>query len=380
MPPPDAAPSPAPASGPGIAPAVAPPVAPEAPREPARRVDAPPAPPRKPTPGGVEVDGPRAADPAPGAIEEPKLSWRDRLKAGLGLSRERLAGALTGVFRRRTLDDEALVDLEAALLLADVGIDATSHLIDDLPERYRRAGPDADARRVLRDAMADLLAPLERPLTVTKDRPYVIMIAGVNGAGKTTSIGKLAKWLRTQNLSVLLAAGDTFRAAAREQLAVWGERNGIAVVQQQGGDPAAVIFDAIGAARARNIDVVIADTAGRLPTQAHLMDELRKIRRVIAKARDGAPDAVLLVLDANTGQNGLAQVKAFDAAIGLTGLIVTKLDGTAKGGVVAAIAKQHPIPLQFIGVGEGVDDLRPFTAREFVAALLPDDEPAAQPG
>ena len=316
---------------------------------------------------------------APSAAE-PKLSWRDRLKAGLGLSRERLAGALTGVFRRRTLDDEALVDLEAALLQADVGIDATSHLIDDLPERYRRAGPDADPRRVLRDAMAALLAPLERPLTVTNARPYVIRIAGVNGAGKTTSIGKLAKWLRQQNLSVLLAAGDTFRAAAREQLAAWGERNGIAVIQQQGGDPAAVIFDAIGAARARNIDVVIADTAGRLPTQAHLMDELRKIRRVIAKARDGAPDAVLLVLDANTGQNGLAQVKAFDAAIGLTGLVVTKLDGTAKGGVVAAIAKQHPVPLQFIGVGEGVDDLRPFSAREFVEALLPDDEPASQPG
>jgi fused signal recognition particle receptor len=198
------------------------------------------------------------------------------------------------------------------------------------------------------------------------------MVAGVNGAGKTTSIGKLAKWLREQDLTVLLAAGDTFRAAAREQLAAWGERNGVAVVQQQGGDPAAVVFDAIGAAKARGIDVVIADTAGRLPTQAHLMDELRKVKRVIGKARDGAPDAVLLVLDANTGQNGLAQVKAFDAVVGLTGLVVTKLDGTAKGGVVAAIAKQHPIPLQFIGIGEGVDDLRPFVARDFVEALLPD--------
>ena len=364
VPPPDAAPvAPAPVASVPAAPAL---VAPAA---------AAPAPPVEPPPGST----PTGSDAAPSAAE-PKLSWRDRLKAGLGLSRERFAGALTGVFRRRTLDDEALVDLEAALLEADVGIDATSHLIDDLPERYRRAGADADPRRVLRDAMADLLAPLERPLTVTKDRPYVIMIAGVNGAGKTTSIGKLAKWLRTQNLSVLLAAGDTFRAAAREQLVAWGERNGIAVVQQQGGDPAAVIFDAIGAARARGIDVVIADTAGRLPTQAHLMEELRKIRRVIAKARDGAPDAVLLVLDANTGQNGLAQVKAFDAAIGLTGLVVTKLDGTAKGGVMAAIAKQHPIPLQFIGVGEGVDDLRPFSAREFVEALLPDDEPAPQPG
>jgi fused signal recognition particle receptor len=300
-------------------------------------------------------------------------NWRDRLKAGLGLSRDRLAGALTGVFRRRVLDEEALEALESALLQADVGVDATAHLIDDLRTRYRRAGPDADPRAVLRDAFAALLAPLERPLVIGPQRPFVIMLAGVNGAGKTTSIGKLARWLREQQLSVLLAAGDTFRAAAREQLAAWGERNGVAVVQQQGGDPAAVVFDAVGAAKARGIDVVIADTAGRLPTQAHLMDELRKIRRVIGKARDGAPDAILLVLDANTGQNGLAQVKAFDQAVGLTGLIVTKLDGTAKGGVVAAIAKQHPVPLQFIGVGEGVDDLRPFAAREFAEALLPDD-------
>jgi fused signal recognition particle receptor len=299
-------------------------------------------------------------------------SWRERLKSGLGLSRDKLAGALATVFVRRSLDDEALDELESALLQADVGMGATAHLIDDLRARYRRAGPDADPRAVLRDAFVDLLRPLEKPLVIGPQRPFVIMLAGVNGAGKTTSIGKLAKWLREQNLSVLLAAGDTFRAAAREQLTAWGERNDVAVVQQQGGDPAAVVFDAIGAAAARNIDVVIADTAGRLPTQAHLMEELRKIKRVIGKAREGAPDAILLVLDANTGQNGLAQVKAFDAAVGLTGLVVTKLDGTAKGGIVAAIAKQHPIPLQFIGVGEDVDDLRPFVAREFVEALLPD--------
>jgi len=303
-------------------------------------------------------------------------TWRDRLKAGLGLSRGKLAGALTGVFARRTLDDEALEELESALLQADVGMGATAHLIEDLRARYRRAGLDAEPRAVLRDAFVALLEPLEQPLVIGPQRPFVIMLAGVNGAGKTTSIGKLAKWLREQNLSVLLAAGDTFRAAAREQLAAWGERNDVTVVQQQGGDPAAVVFDAIGAARARGIDVVIADTAGRLPTQAHLMEELRKIRRVVGKAREGAPDSVLLVLDANTGQNGLAQVKAFDAAVGLTGLIVTKLDGTAKGGVVAAIAKQHPIPLQFVGVGEGLDDLRPFEAREFVEALLPDEIPA----
>ncbi|HTI47484.1 MAG TPA: signal recognition particle-docking protein FtsY [Casimicrobiaceae bacterium] len=337
--------------------------------EPAAQPEAPPASPVAEPPG----EPPRAQPPLPAPSEDtPARSWRDRLKAGLGLSREKLAGALSTVFVRRTLDDAALDELESALLQADVGMGATAHLIDDLRTRYRRAGPDADPRAVLRDAFVDLLQPLEQPLVIGPQRPFVIMLAGVNGAGKTTSIGKLAKWLREQNLSVLLAAGDTFRAAAREQLAAWGERNGVAVVQQQGGDPAAVVFDAIGAAKARGIDVVIADTAGRLPTQAHLMDELRKIRRVVGKAREGAPDAVLLVLDANTGQNGLAQVKAFDAAVGLTGLVVTKLDGTAKGGVVAAIAKQHPLPLQFIGIGEGVDDLRPFAARDFVEALLPD--------
>jgi fused signal recognition particle receptor len=225
----------------------------------------------------------------------------------------------------------------------------------------------------LRAALLQLLAPLEGPLMVAPgSRPFVIMLAGVNGAGKTTSIGKLAKWLQQRDLSVILAAGDTFRAAAREQLAIWGERNNVAVIRQEGGDPAAVMFDAIGAARARNIDVVLADTAGRLPTQANLMEELAKVKRVIAKAQPGAPHEVLLVLDANTGQNALAQVKAFDTAIGLTGLVLTKLDGSAKGGVVAAIAEQHPIPLRFIGVGEGVDDLQPFVASEFVDALLPD--------
>ena len=202
----------------------------------------------------------------------------------------------------------------------------------------------------------------------------MILLAGVNGAGKTTTIAKLTRLFQSQGLSVLLAAGDTFRAAAREQLAVWGERNGVAVIQQSGGDAASVMFDAVEAAKARRIDVVLADTAGRLPTQAHLMEELRKVKRVLGRALPGAPHEILLVLDANTGQNGLAQVKAFDAAVGLTGLIVTKLDGSAKGGVVAAIAKQHPIPLKFIGVGEGVDDLRPFVAREFVDALLPADE------
>ena len=300
-----------------------------------------------------------------------KPSWTERLKAGLGLSREKLAGALGDVFMRRALDIDAEKELEAALLSADVGVDATQHLLDDLRERWTRAGANADPRATLADAMVGLLQPLEQPLVVGRQRPFVIMLTGVNGAGKTTSIGKLAKWLQSQNLSVLLAAGDTFRAAAREQLTVWGERNGVAVIQQAGGDPAAVMFDAVSAARARGIDVVLADTAGRLPTQSHLMEELRKVRRVLAKAEAGAPHEVLLVLDANTGQNALAQVRAFDDVVQLTGLILTKLDGSAKGGVVAAIAKQHPVPLKFIGVGEAVDDLRPFVAREFVDALLP---------
>jgi len=332
-------------------------------RKPAAPADAPLDPTVSP-----ELPAPASAPPAE------TRSWTERLKAGLGLSRGRFTGALSGVLRRRKLDDEALDELETALIAADVGVDATTHLLEDLKARYRRAGPDADARTVLRDALAALLAPLEQPLVIGTERPFVIMLTGVNGAGKTTSIGKLAKWLQQQNLSVLLAAGDTFRAAAREQLVAWGERNGVAVIRQEGGDAAAVMFDAVNAARARGVDVLLADTAGRLPTQAHLMDELAKVKRVLAKAMPGAPHSVLLVLDANTGQNALAQVRAFDAVVGLTGLVLTKLDGSAKGGVVAAIARQHAVPLQFIGVGEGIDDLRPFHASEFVEALLPDTE------
>ena len=331
--------------------------------------EAPVAPPLPPAPAAAETaPEPPAAEPAPA-----RRSWTDRLKAGLGLSREKLSGALTGVFRRRKLDAEALEALETALLTGDVGVDATEHLLEDLKARWRKSGETADPRTELVAAMVDLIGPIEKPLVIGPERPFVIMLTGVNGAGKTTSIGKLAKWLQQQNLSVLLAAGDTFRAAAREQLVVWGERNNVAVIQQAGGDAASVMFDAVNAAKARGVDVVLADTAGRLPTQGHLMEELRKVKRVLAKALPGAPHEVLLVLDANTGQNALAQVKAFDAAVGLTGLVVTKLDGSAKGGVVAAIAKQHPVPLRFIGVGEGVDDLRPFVARDFVEALLPDD-------
>jgi len=296
--------------------------------------------------------------------------WSERLRSGLGLSRERLARPLAAILGQKALSESSLDELEAALIGADVGVVATGRLLGDLRARWKRAGPTEDARSLLKASLAELLTPLERPLVVGEARPFVIMLAGVNGAGKTTSIGKLAKYLHTQGHSVLLAAGDTFRAAAREQLEAWGVRNQVHVVAQHGGDPAAVVFDAIEAARARGIDVVLADTAGRLPTQRHLMEELKKIRRVIGKAQEGAPHETLLVLDANTGQNALAQVAAFDDAIGLTGIVLTKLDGTAKGGVVAAMAGDRGVPLKFIGVGEGVDDLRPFRAAEFADALV----------
>jgi len=300
-----------------------------------------------------------------------RTSWSERLRAGLAATRARFAHPLGALVGRKPLSEEAIAELEAALLMADVGVPATERILADLRLRWKRAGDRAEARTLLAESLAALLASLEKPLVVGPERPFVIMLAGVNGAGKTTSIGKIARWLQDQGFSVLLAAGDTFRAAAREQLQAWGERNRIHVIAQQGGgDPAAVMFDAITAARARGVDVVLADTAGRLPTQAHLMEELKKIRRVIAKAQPGAPHETLLVLDANTGQNALAQVEAFDAALALTGLVLTKLDGTAKGGVVAAIAGTHPVPLRFIGIGEGIEDLRPFGAAEFADALV----------
>jgi fused signal recognition particle receptor len=304
------------------------------------------------------------------APTDERRSWSERLRAGLEASRQRFAQPLATLMGRKELSEEALGELETALLSADVGAATTERLLGDLRSRWLRAGADADPRALLKASLATLLAPLEKPFAVGPERPFVIMLAGVNGAGKTTSIGKLARSLQMQGHSVLLAAGDTFRAAAREQLQAWGERNRVQVIAQHGGDPAAVMFDAIAAARARGVDIVLADTAGRLPTQAHLMEELKKIRRVIAKAQDGAPHETLLVLDANTGQNALAQVAAFDAALGLTGLVLTKLDGSAKGGVVAAIAGTRPVPLRFIGVGEGIEDLRPFVVAEFVEALL----------
>ena len=318
-----------------------------------------------------------AADAAPAATTPPvaaapPASWKDRLKAGLARTRERLGGGLATIFRRTKVDEALFEELESTLLMADVGVEATAHLLGTLRDRVKRERLESGeaVQRVLMTLLEELLAPLEAPLNVSTHRPFVIMLAGINGAGKTTSIGKLAHYFQAQGKSVLLAAGDTFRAAAREQLQTWGDRNNVTVISQEGGDSAAVIFHAIHAAKARGIDVVLADTAGRLPTQLHLMEEIAKVRRVIAKADDTAPHEVLLVLDANIGQNALAQVKAFDAAINVSGLIITKLDGTAKGGVLAAIARTCPKPLRFIGVGEGLDDLQPFKAREFVAALF----------
>ena len=270
------------------------------------------------------------------------------------------------------VDESLYEELEAALLMADAGVQATNFLLADLRQRVRaaRASEPAQVRALLADAVADLLQPLQKPLVIGEHTPTVIMVAGVNGAGKTTSIGKLTKHLSQAGQGVLLAAADTFRAAAREQLAVWADRNMVEIVSSAGGDPAALSFDAVAAGKARGRDVVLVDTAGRLPTQIHLMDELKKIRRTINKADASAPHEVLLVIDGNTGQNALAQVKAFDDALQLTGLIVTKLDGTAKGGVLCAIARERPVPVYFVGVGEKLEDLQTFRAREFAEALL----------
>ena len=316
---------------------------------------------------------PGAADvPAAAPEAEKKLSWHERLFKGLAKTRAQWGGKLKGIFSRGKVDDELLEELETVLLTSDVGIEATTHLLDELKKAAKRDKLDTPEaiQQALANALLETIKPLEKPLDFNSHKPYVIMIAGVNGAGKTTSICKLAKYFQSQGKSVLLAAGDTFRAAAREQLQTWGERNNVTVIAQESGDPAAVIYDAISAAKARGIDIVLADTAGRLPTQLHLMEEIAKVRRVIQKVEPEGPHETLLVLDANIGQNALQQVKAFDKAINVTGLVVTKLDGTAKGGVVAAIARQCPKPIRFIGVGEQIDDLRPFSAKEFVEALF----------
>ena len=318
-----------------------------------------------------------AAPSVPAVVETPeipaeKTGWAARLKAGLTRTRENLGGKLGNVFKRGKIDDELYDELETILLTADVGVVGTEKLLKDLRAlvKKEKLTEAVDIKPALQSVLLDLLQPLEAPLDVSTAKPFVIMLAGVNGAGKTTTIGKLAKLYQSQGKTVLLAAGDTFRAAAREQLQVWGERNGITVVMQEKGDSAAVIFDAVQSAKAKGIDIVLADTAGRLPTQLHLMEEIKKVKRVIDKALPGAPHETLLVLDANTGQNAVQQVKVFDDALKLSGLVITKLDGTAKGGAIAAIAAARPIPVRYIGVGEGILDLREFDAKDFVEALF----------
>ena len=310
---------------------------------------------------------------APAPAEEQKLSWAARLKQGLTKSRDKMAKSLAGVFGGGQIDEDLYEELETVLITSDMGMEATEYLMKDVRDRVSLKGlkDGNELRGALKDALYDLIKPLEKPLVLPETKePFVIMLAGINGAGKTTSIGKLAKYFQAQGKSVLLAAGDTFRAAAREQLQAWGERNNVTVISQTTGDSAAVCFDAVQAAKARGIDIVLADTAGRLPTQLHLMEEIKKVKRVLQKAMPDAPHEIIVVLDANIGQNAVNQVKAFDDALGLTGLIVTKLDGTAKGGILAALASDRPVPVRYIGVGEGIDDLRPFDARAFVDALL----------
>ena len=321
----------------------------------------------------VAAAQPLAPIPSASNAEPARRSWLDKLRNGLRKTGSSIAQVFTGT----QIDDALYEELEAALLMADAGVAATEHLLQDLKRRVKeaKATDPSQVKGLLIDAITDLLQPLEKGLEVGEHTPTVIMVAGVNGAGKTTTIGKLTRHLSDAGQRVLLAAADTFRAAAREQLLVWADRNRVDIVSQDGGDPAAVTFDAVQAGKARGCDVVIADTAGRLATQLHLMDELSKVKRVIGKAMDGAPHEVLLVVDGNTGQNALSQVKAFDQALGLTGVIITKLDGTAKGGVLAAIAlwsreRKATVPVYFIGVGEKLEDLQTFQAREFAQALL----------
>ena len=301
-----------------------------------------------------------------------KSSWLAKLRGGLAKTGKSIGGIFVGV----RVDEALFEELETALIMADTGVEATEALLVALRAKVKqeRIEDAAGVKQALRDVLAEHLQVLEKPFEVGRVKPLVVMMTGVNGAGKTTSIGKLAFCLQKEGARVLLAAGDTFRAAARQQLVEWGSRNNVDVIAQDGGDPAAVAFDAVNAGRARGMDVVMVDTAGRLPTQLHLMDELKKIRRVIAKADPTAPHEVLLVVDGNQGQNVLSQIRAFDAAVGLTGLIVTKLDGTAKGGTLAAVAAGaqgvRPIPVYWIGVGERIEDLQPFVAAEFAAAVV----------
>lgn len=305
--------------------------------------------------------------------EEVAQNWTARLAKGLSKSRNQMAKSLAGVFGGGKIDEDLYEELETVLITSDMGIEATEYLMQEVRQRVSLRGlkDGKELRQALKEAIYDLIKSLEQPLEIPNNgQPFVIMMAGINGAGKTTSIGKLAKYFQSQGKTVMLAAGDTFRAAAREQLQEWGERNGVTVISQASGDSAAVCFDAVESAKAKGIDVVLADTAGRLPTQLHLMEEIKKVKRVLQKAMPDAPHEVMVVLDANIGQNAINQVVAFDDALGVTGLIVSKLDGTAKGGILAALASNRPIPVRYIGVGEHIDDLRPFNARAFVEALM----------
>ncbi|MGE4243873.1 signal recognition particle-docking protein FtsY [Ramlibacter sp.] len=383
-----------PTAAPTAAPAVAPPPGPPAPT--AAPIATPVPPPASPSPSPLPLPAPAASpstSPRPAAARSPlggsligsalvapmeipvappiapeRQGWMDRLSNGL----RKTGSSISQVFTGAQIDEALYEELETALLLADTGVAATQYLLDEVRRKVQATGATrpVQAKNILVAALTQLLQPLERPLVIGEHQPTVIMVAGVNGAGKTTSIGKLTKHLADAGETVLLAAADTFRAAAREQLAVWADRNRVEIVSQEGGDPAAVSFDAVTAGKARGKGVVIVDTAGRLPTQTHLMEELRKIKRVVTKADATAPHEVLLVIDGNTGQNALNQVKAFHDTLGLTGLVVTKLDGTAKGGVLAAIAQEKPVPVYFIGVGEKLEDLETFRAREFALALL----------
>jgi len=315
--------------------------------------------------------------------DAPKVrGFFDRLRAKLNRGPAWLTTDLAELIPGRKIDAQILDDLETRLITADVGVEAASRILEQLRKRVKaKELDDVDAlRNALHASMLEILRPVQKPLAIDAAvRPYVILVVGINGAGKTTTIGKLAHRLLAEGHSVMLAAGDTFRAAAREQLQVWAERNAVPIVAQQGGaDPAAVIFDALQAARARNIGVLIADTAGRLHTQTHLMDELKKIKRVLSRQDAGAPHEVLLVLDGTIGQNAVAQAEEFNKGLGVTGLVVTKLDGTAKGGVVLAIAQRLKIPIRFVGVGEQTEDFGVFNAADFVTALLKSDAPAAQ--
>tara|TARA_R110002072_G_scaffold57188_1_gene147248 strand:- start:14491 stop:15714 length:1224 start_codon:yes stop_codon:yes gene_type:complete len=328
-----------------------------------------------PTPAALTpAQEPEAAKPASLDVSEPK-NFFARIKSGLSRTRGQFSDGLSKLFLgQKQIDDELLEDIETQLLTADVGVAATTEIIDKITEKCARNElKDAESlHTALKTELADLLNTCHAPLTIESDKkPYVILVVGVNGVGKTTTIGKMAKYFQTEGHSVMLAAGDTFRAAAVEQLQVWGDRNNVPVIAQHtGADSASVIFDAVASAKAKGADVLIADTAGRLQNKDNLMSELEKVVRVMKKVDNTAPHEVMLVLDAGTGQNALSQAQAFQKTVGVTGISLTKLDGTAKGGIIFAIAKQLQLPIRFIGVGEQIDDLRPFESNEFVAALF----------